>query len=271
MGTNRLAWCVCLALLGCASPTPDNTTLASVKIPVDDAKTKTIPGELYEPIGPGPYPAVIVLGGCGGAQYDTGIVRNLNADYLPRSIATLVIDSLTPRGYREVCSSNGLIDEGIVFGVRDVASAVAWLAKRPEIDAKRIYLQGYSHGARVAIAATDTRAADDALRGRPPVERPRLAGVIAYYPYCFAETQFSVPTKILIGEKDDWTPAPRCLAIADKTNVDITVYPNALHSFAQPGLSLTTYLGHHLGHDPAATADAQQRAVQFIRSTGLAP
>jgi dienelactone hydrolase len=103
------------------------------------------------------------------------------------------------------------------------------------------------------------------LRGARSGDHAKVAGVVAYYPYCFADTKFSVPTKIFIGEKDDWTPAPRCEAIVDRKNVEITVYPKALHAFAESGAE-HTYLGHRMGEDRAATADAQQHALQLIQA-----
>ena len=232
---------------------------ALVTIPVDDPKTKAIAGALFAPNGPGPFPAVIVLSGCAGVDADAGVVRRLNADYMSKGIVTLVIDSLTPRGLTEVCSSTKLLTDSIAFRVRDAYAAVAWLAARPEIAPNRIFLQGYSHGAQTAIAAVDNQ--------WPARNLNHIAGVIAYYPYCLPGSRISAPTIILIGEKDDWTPAQACSDISDKTNVEVTVYPNAFHAFAAPGVDLV-YLGHRLLWDPAATADGQRRAMTLIQSRG---
>jgi len=229
--------------------------LALVNIPVNDPKTKAIAGALFEPNGNGPFPAVVILSGCAGVDADAGVVRRVNADYMSKGSAALVIDSLTPRGLPEGCSSINLLRESIAFRVQDAYAAVAWLAERPEIDSKRIFLQGYSHGAETAIAAIDTQ--------WPQRKTDHIAGVIAYYPYCMPSSRFSVPTIILIGEKDDWTPAKACADIVDKTNVEITAYPNAFHAFAAPGADLV-YLGHRLLYDAAATSDGQRRAMELI-------
>jgi len=230
--------------------------VAVVNIPVDDPKTKFVPAALFEPDGPGPFPVVIILSGCAGVGPDAGIVRRVNADYLPRGIATLVVESFTPRGIAEVCS-DPKIQEAVSYRVKDAYAARSWLSARSEIDSKHIFLQGYSHGAIAAIAAIDAQS--------PEIDQQKFAGVIAFYPLCFSSSKFSVPTVILIGQMDDWTPAKLCEEIVDKSNVEITVYPKASHAFAAPGLD-TVYLGHRLAYDEAATNDAQRRALALIEA-----
>ena len=235
--------------------------VAVVNIPVDDAKTKFVAAALFEPEGTGPFPAVIILSGCAGVGRDAGIVRRVNADYLPKGIATLVVDSFTARGITGgVCSSDPNEPKSVnAVGYRaeDAYAAGVWLTRRPEIDAKHIFLQGYSQGARAAIAAIDAQ--------WPATHQQKFAGVIAFYPYCSSSSKFSVPTIILVGQSDDWTPAKLCEDIVDKTNVEITVYPKAWHAFATPGLD-RMYLGHHLAYDEEATNDGQRRAVALVES-----
>jgi dienelactone hydrolase len=264
-----LALCLPFVLIACAPMAPRSGTATSVTVPSADAKVKGIPGTLYEPIGAGPFPVVILLNGCGGLHWDADIFSGITGQYLPNGIATLAIDYFGARGIGEPCKTVKEADESVAYGVRDVHAAVAWLAGRPEIDSKRIFLQGYSNGARIAIAAIDARRpmVDNAMANELAVDPPHVAGVIAYFPYCFADTKFPVPTRIFVGEKDDWTPAPRCQAIVDKTNVELTVYPKATHDFVHPGPE-RTYQGHHMSWDRPATDDAQQHALQFIQSQG---
>jgi len=231
--------------------------VALVNIPVDDANTKFVSAALFEPTGPGPFPAVVILSGCAGVNGDTGVVVRVNQGYLAKGIATLALDSFTPRGIAEVCSDSKLLMSSFAFRVKDAYAAMAWLGAKPEINSEHIFLQGYSHGAMTAIAAIDAQ--------RPLPDHPHVAGVIAYYPYCSSGSKFTVPTIILIGQKDDWTPADQCNGIADKTNVEITVYPNAVHHFAALGMDMT-YLGHRLLYDAEATNDGQRRALAFIQS-----
>jgi dienelactone hydrolase len=263
-----LAFCLPLALIACAPMAPGSGP-TSVTVPSDDAKIKGIPGTLVEPSGAGPFPVVILLNGCGGLGWEGDVLRGVSWDYLSKGIATLTIDYFGARGISQPCKTVKDLDESVVYGVRDVHAAVVWLTARPGIDSQRIFLQGYSNGARIAIAAIDAQRpmVDDAMVGQPAVDPPKVAGVIAYFPYCFAGTKFPVPTRIFIGEKDDWTPASRCQAISDRTKVELTVYPNATHDFVHPGPD-HTYQGHHMGWDRGATEDAHRQAAQFVLSQG---
>src|SRR5262249_8783776 len=69
--------------------------------------------------------------------------------------------------------------------------------------------------------------------------------VIAYYPYCEVARTMSVPTLVLIGALDDWTPAQACQELAERgandgAPIELVVYPNAYHGFdvaiLRPGL-----------------------------------
>ena len=67
----------------------------------------------------------------------------------------------------------------------------------PDIDPNKVFLQGYSYGAISSLYATDMKT--------PGTHDTKIAGLIAYYPYCYDNVDASVPTLVLIGEKDDWT------------------------------------------------------------------
>jgi dienelactone hydrolase len=120
----------------------------------------------------------------------------------------------------------------------DAAGALAalrLLATHPAIDPKRIGVIGFSRGGSVAI--------DSALE---PIRRAvidddlRFAAHVAVYPGC-SVTQVSAhldgsPILMLLGGKDDYTPAPACLAHADAlrakgASVSVVVYPDAYHGF----------------------------------------
>ncbi len=96
-------------------------------------------------------------------------------DDVAQGEAVLILDSFTPRGLE-----NGDCDRSpdMVFLMRraeDAYAAQRALAQRPDIDAKRIVLQGYGDG---AIAA--------GLAVRPSVVRrhgdPVFSGVVTYAP-----------------------------------------------------------------------------------------
>jgi dienelactone hydrolase len=95
------------------------------------------------------------------------------------------------------------------------------------------------------------------------------------------ETAWSarVPTLILIGSADDWTPAAACQqmvagARGRSARVQIVVYPRAHHEFdrANSPIRLRTGLVNtvdpsgkaHGGTDPAARNDAFKRVPQWL-------
>ena len=141
-------------------------------------------------------------------------------------------------------------------GGNDALAAVAVLKAMPDIDAKRIFLIGFSFGAISALQAMESKNAAS--------ENVGVAGIVAYYPFCYDGVDSSVRTLVLIGENDDWTPAAKCQAVTGKTNFEVVVYPGATHVFNMPSEKPVDYLGHHFVYDEKATQDAQKRANAFM-------
>ena len=82
---------------------------------------------------------------------------------------------------------------------------------------------------------------------------------------CYDNVEASVPTLILIGEKDDWAgPVAACQALKSKNNFEVVVYPGATHSFSMRFDKPFDYAGHHLAYDEASTKEAEQRVDAFI-------
>jgi dienelactone hydrolase len=90
------------------------------------------------------------------------------------------------------------------------------------------------------------------------------------------------PLLILIGEKDDWTPAAPCVELARSSRatqhpVDIVVYPGAHHSFdsdrpvryvaTRVNMNAPAGRGATTGGDPQAWADSIRRVTEFFERT----
>jgi dienelactone hydrolase len=232
-------------------------------IPVNDPAIKAISGALFKPAGAGPFPAVVYMIGCGGidppplrAQQKTAIDH-----LLAKGVAILIVDSFTPRNEPKGVCANLDGEKAVQYATRgssDALAAVAVLKAMPDIDAKHIFLVGFSLGAWSSLLATDSKNAAS--------HDGAVAGVIAYYPFCYEGVDPSVPVLVMIGEKDDWTPAAKCQAVTGKTNFEVVVYPGATHVFNTPAEKPRDVLGHHLVYDEKATQDAQQRADAFMAS-----
>jgi pimeloyl-ACP methyl ester carboxylesterase len=97
---------------------------------------------LRVPVGKGPFPAVVVVGGSGPQV--RGAFRILNARLPPAGIATLEYDK---RGSGQ---SGGPPNERLPVLAEDARAMVRFLRGRPEIDPARIAVVGHSQGGMVA-------------------------------------------------------------------------------------------------------------------------
>jgi dienelactone hydrolase len=131
--------------------------------------------EVLLPDGPGPFPVVVQMHGCGGVQ---PMQRRYAEAALEAGVAVLILDSLKPRGVgrREaqltVCS--GLRLRG-AERAQDLRIALDWVRAQPWADAGRIAAAGWSHG---AWSIMEALAADD---GHAGVAAVKLAVLV--YPY----------------------------------------------------------------------------------------
>jgi len=195
---------------------------------------------------------------CAGVNPHTGA---WGARLVKWGYVVLAPDSFNPRGTNAVCTTPGVVTPNM--RVSDIAGALDFLATRLEVIKGRIGLIGHSHGGATTLRAVQKNF-DLKARG--------LRGGVAYYPGCAPafNAGIDVPVLILIGDKDDWTPADasRRLKPDRPELVEIVYYPDAYHSFdAQvrdrtvPGAPGKT---HQLAYDPVAAPDAEARTQAFF-------
>ena len=237
----------------------------SVRFPSVAAGTSAagpaITGWIYKPGGPGPFPAIILAHTCGGVNAHTDTWGKLLASW---GYLTLAPDSFGPRGQKQVCTNGSAVTGNM--RVADNAAALKFLAARSDVQQGKIGLIGHSHGGWTVMRSVQ-KSYDLAALG--------LKAAVAYYPSCAPQfyREVAVPLLILIGDKDDWTPADHCrqLQAAGFTRPDLVqaiYYPNAYHSFDNkapdrtvPGAAGKT---HRLAYDPAAAPDAEARTRAFF-------
>ena len=79
-----------------------------------------------------------------------------------------------------------------------------------------------------------------------------------------------IPTLILIGALDEWTPAADCSEKIDALGtdgppIDLVVYPSVHHGFYYPELQPgRTMFGHWLEYNEEAATDASRRMREFL-------
>lgn len=241
-----------------------------IAIPVDDPATKAIAGALMKPLGAGPFPVVVYMPPCGGPNFPPEFQQEKSVidRMLSKGIATLIVDTHTPRGESDNCgkfltmradveNKNQAVLQLMKQGGDDAVAALKVVKAMPDIDPKKVFLLGTSAGATAALYATDPNS--------PSAHDTDVAGVVAYFPLCYNKVEASVPTLVMIGDQDDWTgPVTACQALADKPKFEVVVYPGAGHSFTMPFDKPFDLAGHHLAYDEKSTKEAAQRAEAFI-------
>jgi dienelactone hydrolase len=221
-----------------------------------------ISGWLYRPAGEGPFPALVLAHSCAGVLPHTEMWGSLLARW---GYATLAPDSFGPRGEKNVCGRGRAVTGQM--RVADIAGAIDWLNAQPFVRRNAIGLIGHSHGGWTVMRSVQR---SFALAGRG------LRAAVAYYPACNAQfdRDVAVPLLILIGDKDDWTPAEDCrrLQAAGFTQpalVEAVYYPNAYHSFdnrlvGDRTITVADGKSHRLVYDSVAGPDAEARTRAFF-------
>src|SRR5689334_19381504 len=257
--------------------------------------TERIPVTVARPTGDGPFPAVVILHDCSGlGARSSGAPARWSHELVARGYVTIVPDSFTTRGHPDGVCTDGRPSRGEVAPARRALDAYAALAHAralPFVDGRHVGLMGGSHGGSSTLAAL--AAADDPGDALARAQRDGFAAAVALYPGCRARYGGWRPDAdgayrpvasllILIGERDDWTPAAPCEALVRSTRggphpADIVVYPGARHSFDsdRPVRYVATRVnmnapggrGATTGGDPRAWADSIRRVTEFFDRT----
>ncbi len=232
-----------------AVPAAELVTVASHAF----ATRQPLLGYLARPFGKGPFPAVVLLHGCGGF----GPRETRWADRLRVwGYVALAVDSFTPRN-RTGCNGP-MVDVG-----GDGFAALHYLATLPFVLPDRVAVLGSSLGGIAALGDVENNALE-------PDQHLKFHAAVAFYPSCTGDSgQVDAPTLILIGEKDDWAwaqacrtwsrmrpgTAPRSIWWFIRTPPMISMFQPRRRTGSSAIISRT---------DAAATQDAEQRVRDFL-------
>ncbi len=218
-----------------------------------------INGDLAKPEGVGPFPAVVLLHGCGGLS---PAVRQRAAHwvrlYRQLGYVTLVLDSMTPRGWRGCRRRDPNSRITITHRVVDAYSALAFLSEKPFVDQQRVVLEGMSHGGRAVLRAL--------TRDDPTGQRGEFAAGIAFYPLCknLVPSQLRAPLLVLIGAEDGTTPAAACpRPVSSSIDYRLQVYTDATHGY-DVDLPGRYFREDYREFNSVATADSAKHIQQFL-------
>lgn len=228
------------------------------------ASPHPLQGYLRRANNAGRAPAVVLLHSCHGNW------KRLDERWGQRiaswGYVVLTVDSLGPRGI-DSCR-NAEQDELQL----DAYRALKFLVRLPSVDPARVAVLGFARGGAMALRSVE----------HGPIEKTspnKFRAAIAFYPSCSRfKGYMTVPTLILIGELDDWTPAEECRNMVDGRDtwgisrqergapVKLIVYPGAYHAFDAPSPK-NPIEGHHLEFNQAATDQASEALREFLDTT----
>ena len=270
-------------------------TASALTIPVTAANgaPEQIPAILSRPDGPGPFPAIVILHDCSGlGPRSSGRPAAWAKELAGQGYVVLIPDSFTTRGHADgVCtdpSPHSRAEVGPYRRVHDAYGALGYLRTLPYVDGRRVGLMGGSHGGSTTLAAMAEPETDTEPLAQE--KRAGFAAAVALYPGCATRLgnwhcdctgvyRAVAPLLILIGEKDDWTPAEPCRKLTEAAHeagypVTIKVYPGARHAFdsdrpvryiaARVNRNSPGGRGATTGGDPKAWVDSVRQVVTFF-------
>jgi dienelactone hydrolase len=238
--------------------TPADVSFAATTAHSDRAVT--LQAQLYKPEGDGPFPAVVLMHGCGGLSPAARDALQAHSEFLVRNgYVALALDSFGPRGYADgwVCETFDRLMHARRYRSADALDALHYLRSLDFVDRENVFQIGQSNGASVSIVLAQ-------------MEKPAFRALVAFYPWCGAfkrlgnKAVIRSPLLVLGGALDDWTPPGDCQSVEPGgAEYRVVVYPDAVHSF-DLGISRQQYQGHQVGYDQWATIDSRNQILAFF-------
>ncbi len=248
----------------------------TVHFPSADGKTKLV-GYVFEPGGPGPHAAVVMLHGRAGPYsslakgvYTAATLSKRHKEWgefwAQRGYVAILVDSFGPRGYPSGFGVGSYENRPAAVSEQtvrplDAYGALRFLRTRKDVIADRIGVQGWSNGGMTVLVTIGENA--------PGMEKPGFRAAIAEYPGCGMEAvkgayRTYAPTLMMIASADEEVSPKRCEEFAQRarangSNLTPVVYEGAEHNFDDPGAKKQA--------NPAnrkATADTMRRAEAFF-------
>lgn len=244
-----------------------------------------IVGYLFQPSGAGPHPAIVLLHGRAGPYSSDdnrdctlvarGVTSPCNAATLSKrhrmwgefwaahGVLALLPDSFGPRGeahgFGRLTHGEAERDDANEKTVRplDAEGALAYLRGRTDVDARRIFLQGWSNGGSTALNVMIRQGANAGFRA-----------ALAFYPGCGSAALLQdkvttpAPIAMFLGTADEEVSPLKCQEVVNRslgTTFAVSLYIGATHDFDDPGEKRQS-----VPANVKAKADAMKKAVGMV-------
>ncbi|MGZ9098650.1 MAG: dienelactone hydrolase family protein [Brevundimonas sp.] len=225
-----------------------------------------------------PRPTVILFHGCGGLR---GHLPKYAAAARAAGWRAVIVDSYAPRGWSRQFAMAMVCTGVLLHGsarAGDVLAALYGVSQRPDVDASKIVLAGWSHGGWGIMEAMSSERAAGELGVADP-GAVDLRGVIATwlaYPYVGIGA---------FNRMRPWRHCPKTLAVISRRD-HLTTVRNAerIHDMVRNcGAEVETWIaeGSHAFDEPMAAgpmryhpelaAEAERRFVALLNDVAVAP
>jgi dienelactone hydrolase len=258
-----------LALSGCCLAADPKT----VHFASEDGQTK-LTGFLFEPAGPGPHAAIVMLHGRAGPYsslakgvYTAATLSHRHKQWgefwAERGYVAVLVDSFGPRGYPGGFPAGSYENRPAAVSEQtvrplDAYGALRYLRGRRDVIADRIGLQGWSNGGMTVLVTMSDHAPGSGFRA-----------ALAEYPGCGMDAvkgayHSYAPMLVMIASADEEVSPKICEAFVKRaraagSDLEPVIYEGAEHNFDDPGKKKQS--------NPAnqrATEDAMRRAEAFF-------
>lgn len=235
-------------------------------------------GTVAKPAGPGPFPAVVLFhGGCNLEREQH--VSDAQHDLVRAGFLALAADSWTSRRMIGPGCPDGArgpqVSAAFADRLLDGYGAIAYLRGRPDVDASRIAVIGFSDGGRVALhlaAGVDRASA-------PLANAPLPRAAVGYYPSCFAPrgqgpatvARLQVPYLAHVAEREDWPGPVLCPQVFERLSrsgapLQVFHYAGAYHDFNARHLrQMVRTPNGTVAYNSEADKLAWERTLAFLR------
>lgn len=227
----------------------------------------------------GPVPTVLMFHGCAGPRMP--FQRQWAKIFTDAGFGAIIIDSTGPRGFsREkaleiVCAGKALLGQE---RAGDVLAAIEIARADPRLDAERLILAGWSHGAWTVMDFLTMDAGKHrpaGLTGELPAT-PKIDGVVLFYPHCgtgalsrLRSWRQSPPSIAFVAGADTIVDSEKCIALINRmksrgADIEMVVYPDAEHVFDDPYLEAEW----RNWYNEADHKDAERRLTEYLAGRG---
>jgi dienelactone hydrolase len=232
--------------------------------------------KLVTPPGPGPYPTVLLIHGCGGLQGANGpnpIMDEYARSAVEAGWAAGILDSYGPRQWeapwarRRVCT--GILLQGYRRAA-DVLAGVDLLEQDPRVDPRHLRVASWSHG---GWAVGDLATLPDPGDGSFRRTMAKVEAMYFTYPFCRFPAQggrrdwtWSGDVRFVYAEHDTVQSAAGCRPMEERarragSHVETVVFPGVTHAFDERIKSADSTFRF----DSAATARAHAEFIAWLQ------